>query len=162
MFFLNNKINFETYLYVSSSLKLMMNCSLKIEISFLVAEEVTHCIFARNATGSWTSCGSTIAFWRKLSTTWKWSTLCLLRTGSWFDDRSSRAEAEEEVAEGGPIWALTDIETLRGILELRCGTKGRAELWKKPIWPCLIFFCKVFDQPATIIIRPNHIISFCT
>lgn len=31
-------------------------------------------------------------------------------------------------------------------------THGRAERWNKPIWPCLIFCCEFFDQPANIII----------
>lgn len=52
MFLLNDKIHFDAYLYISSSLKLRMICSLKTQMSFLVAEEVTHCIFARSATGS--------------------------------------------------------------------------------------------------------------
>lgn len=34
MFLLNNKINFDAYIFISSFLKLMVICSLKIEMSF--------------------------------------------------------------------------------------------------------------------------------
>lgn len=57
--------------------------------AFSFSEEAILCTFVPSATGSWTSCGSSTASWKRSPAAWRWSTLCLPSSGSWCERRSS-------------------------------------------------------------------------
>lgn len=139
-----------------------------METSFSFAEEVTHCIFARSATGSWTSYGSTIASWKKSPAALKWSTVHLRLSGRCCDERSSRGGqrpkrtdwTERRQTKKQTVYSRqTDHSTPKSSKSWDVGQDSR---WHKPIWPCLIFCCEVvvclfFYQSAATIIKTYNI-----